>query len=741
MKKLLCSVLSIVMILSITAGLHLQAFAEESGDFWYEILDYDDGTAEITNYNGSAKTLEIPSTLDGYTVTSIGEHAFSYCYSLTSITIPDSVTSIGEAAFEWCDSLSSVTIPDSVTSIGDGAFSWCNSLTSITVDENNKNYSSQDGVLFNKEKTELIQYPIGNKRTSYSISDSVTSIGDYAFADCDSLTSITIPDSVTSIGSSAFYNTGYYNYDANWKNGVLYIGNHLIAANYDEIPAEYSIKEGTVTIADEAFKYCDSLTSIMIPGSVTSIDVDAFYRCDSLKSITVDENNKNYSSQDGVLFNKDKTELILYPVGNKTSYNIPDSVTSIGNGAFGACDSLKSITIPNSVTSIGEDAFSGCNSLTSITIPNSVTSIGDGAFSWCNSLTSITIPDGVTSIGMVFYNCYNLTSIMIPGSVTSIDVDAFYLCGNLKNITVDDNNKNYSSQDGVLFNKDKTELILHPVGIEKTSYIIPYGVTSIGVKAFSYCAGLTSVTIPDSVTSIGKWAFWFCESLTSITIPKSVTSIGDEAFDTLETIYGYENSYAQTYAEENGYEFVPLYTYENEESGITVDADKSELPADTELVVTVKEETEDSVTYDISLQSGGVEVQPTGSVTVKIPIPETMDGESVKVYRREADGTMTDMNAAYKDGYMVFTTEHFSEYKLTTASGALGDVNGDGNIDPLDVLIVKRYIAEFDDAKLEGDAFARADVSGDGKVDPLDVLFIMQKIAEIIDNFDEIKQK
>ncbi len=741
MKKLLCSVLSIVMILSITAGLHLQAFAATSGDFEYEILD--DGTAEITDYYGEAETLEIPSILDGYTVTSIGEDAFAWCDSLTSVTIPDSVTSIGGNAFNSCYRLTSITIPNSVTSIGDGAFSWCNSLTSITVDENNKNYSSQDGVLFNKEKTELIQYPIGNESTSYSIPNSVTRIGAEAFENCDSLTNITIPDSVTSIGSSAFYGTGYYNDDTNWENGVLYVGNHLVDTDsyeHGEVPAEYSVNEGTVAIADDAFAYCDSLTSVYFGNGVTSIDVDAFDRCDSLKSITVDENNKNYSSQDGVLFNKDKTELILYPVGNKTSYNIPDSVTSIGNGAFGACDSLKSITIPNSVTSIGEGAFSGCNSLTSITIPNSVTSIGDGAFSWCNSLTSITIPDGVTSIGnMVFYNCYNLTSIMIPGSVTSIDVDAFYLCGNLKNITVDDNNKNYSSQDGVLFNKDKTELILHPVGIEKTSYIIPYGVTSIGVKAFSYCAGLTSVTIPDSVTSIGKWAFWFCESLTSITIPKSVTSIGDEAFDTLETIYGYENSYAQTYAEENGYEFVPLYTYENEESGITVDADKSELPTDTELVVTVKEETEDSVTYDISLQSGGVEVQPTGSVTVKIPVPETMDGESVKVYRREADGTMTDMNAAYKDGYMVFTTEHFSEYKLTTASGALGDVNGDGNIDPLDVLIVKRYIAEFDDAKLEGDAFARADVNGDGKVDPLDVLFIMQKIAEIIDNFDKIK--
>ncbi len=698
-----------------------------TGDFEYEILE--DGTAVITDYNGEAETLEIPSTLDGYTVTSIGEEAFEYCESLTSVTIPDSVTSIGDYAFPGCDGLTSVTIPDSVTSIGYAAFRWCDSLTRITVDENNKNYSSQDGVLFNKEKTELIQYPIGNERTSYNIPNGVTSIGDYAFADCYSLTnvtipdgvtsigygafedcesliSITIPDSVMSIGSDAFSGTGYYNDETNWEDGVLYIGNHLIDANY-EVPAEYSIKEGTVTITYGAFAENGSLTSITIPESVKSMG--GFSLCENLTSITVDENNKNYSSQDGVLFNKEKTELIQYPAGNeRTSYSIPDSVTSIDGHAFAWCDSLTSITIPDSITSIGDYAFWGCDSLTSVTIPDSVKGIGNYAFWACDSLTSITIPESVTSIGKgAFSSCYGLTSITIPDSVTNIGDLAFYRCTSLTSIT------------------------------------IPDSITSIGDYAFEYCDSLTSITIPDSVTSIGEGAFDGCDSLTSITIPNSVTRIGDEAFkgSALETIYGYENSYAQTYAEENGYEFVPLYTYENEESGITVDADKSELPTDTELVVTVKEETEDSVTYDISLQSGGVEVQPTGSVTVKIPVPETMDGESVKVYRREADGTMTDMNAAYKDGYMVFTTEHFSEYKLTTASGTLGDVNGDGNIDPLEVLIVKRYIAEFDDAKLEGDAFARADVSGDGKVDPLDVLFIMQKIAEIIDNFDEIKQK
>ena len=530
-SKVISLLLAVMMILSSLPFAGISALAATSGDFEYKILE--DGTAEITGYTGSAETLEIPSALDSYTVTSIGANVFYDCDSLTNITIPNSVTSIGDRAFEYCTSLTSITIPDSVTSIGK-----------------------------------------------------------YAFWDCEGLTKITVPDSVTSIGASAFSGTGYYNDDANWENGVLYIGNHLIKANSDEIPSEYSINEGTVSIADSAFEGCVNLTNI-----------------------TVDENNKNYSSQDGVLFNKEKTELIQYPIGNeRTSYNIPNGVISIGDYAFEYCDSLTSVTIPDSVTSIGEMAFAGCGSLTSLTIPSSVTSIGY-------------VP---------FVACYSLTTI-----------------------TADENSKNYSSQDGVLFNKEKTELIQYPIGNERASYDIPSSVASIGAGAFAFCESLTGVTIPNSVTSIGVAAFGYCNGLTSVTIPSSVASIGDNAFNScysltnitipesvtsigygvfdysaIETIYGYENSYAQTYAKENGYEFISI-----------------------------------------------------GSVGI----------------------------------------------------GMFGDVNGDGNIDPLDVLIVKRYIAEFDDAKLEGDAFARADVSGDGKVDPLDVLFIMQKIAEIIDSFDKIK--
>ena len=174
---------------------------------------------------------------------------------------------------------------------------------------------------------------------------------------------------------------------------------------------------------------------------------------------------------------------------------MPDTVVSIGTGAFSGCKELTSITIPDSVISVGSGAFNGCSSLTSITIPDSVISVGSGAFNGCSSLTSITIPDGVTSIGWgAFEGCSSLTSITIPDSVTFIGAEAFSYCSSLTSIT------------------------------------IPDSVTFIGAKAFRYCSSLTNITIPDGVTSIGEFAFVGCSSLTSITIPDSVTSTGKEAF-------------------------------------------------------------------------------------------------------------------------------------------------------------------------------------------------------------------
>ena len=322
----------------------------------------------------------------------------------------------------------------------------------------------------------------------------VTRIGDGAFEDCTGLTSVTLGNSVTSIGDVAFYDCS----------GLTSI----------------TIPDSVTSIGDSAFLECTGLTSITIPNSVTSIGAGTFNGCSSLTSITIPDSVTSIGN--GAF--EDCTGL--------TSITIPNSVESIGHDAFLGCTGLTSITIPNSVTSIGVRAFRGCTGLTSITLGNSVTSIGEMAFLCCTGLTSITLGNSVTSIeDAAFADCTGLTSITIPNSVESIGHDAFLGCTSLTSINVARGNNYYSGNNGVLFNKKKTELIRYPEGKSQTSYTIPNSVTSIGEMAFLCCTGLTSITILDSVTSIGACAFADCTGLTSITIPDSVTSIGYGTFD------------------------------------------------------------------------------------------------------------------------------------------------------------------------------------------------------------------
>ncbi|MGN0317881.1 MAG: leucine-rich repeat domain-containing protein [Lachnospira sp.] len=601
----------------------------------------------------SLKYLTIPEG-----VTSIEPWAFYCCGSLTSLTIPEGVTSITENIVGECTSLTSITIPDSVTSIADYVFYKCSSLTNITVGENNANYLSKDGVLYDKQQTVLMQYPSGNNRKSYEIPNTVTTIKDYAFAfssylesitipegvttipvmafsECSSLKSITIPEGVTAIDNYAFENCVSLT-SVTIPNSVTTIGNYAFE-NCTSLTS-VTIPDGVTTIGADAFCSCVSLTSITIPESVSSIGNEAFWECTSLESITVNQNNTYYSSDvTGVLYDKNQTVLIQYPVGNsgKTftipdsiisikdcafryctnleSITIPDSVSSIGEYAFRDCTNLKSInvdadnsdysskdgvlydkeqtvlilypagnsektfTIPGSVTTIDDYAFRDCTNLESVTIPGSVTSIGYYGFRYCTNLESITvdenntnysskdgvlydkeqtvliqypsgnsrkifsIPDGVTSIkDYAFRNCTNLESITISGSVTSVGDYNFRYCTNLESITVDENNTNYSSKDGVLYNKEQTVLIQYPIGNSNNAFTIPNSVTSIGLSAFRDCSNLENVTIPSSVKTIEAYAFRNCTNLESVTIPYSVSSIAHYAFrecTSLESIF------------------------------------------------------------------------------------------------------------------------------------------------------------------------------------------------------------
>jgi len=526
--------------------------------FSYSITD---GEVTITGYDCSAMDVVIPETIEGLPVTRIAGASPSDQSGGFSRDIY-----IG--AFEQCSELETVSIPASVIEISTPIF--C--INAIYVDPLNPAYTSLDGVLFNKEMTSLLNCPKG-KPGHYAVPESVTDIGQRAFRGCASLTGITIPESVTNIGGAAFA------YCASLTSLV-------IPDSVASLPSTYGIG-----CNEEYYMFdgCTSLGDLFIGKNVTGLRGVEFSGCVSLTSITVDPESTDYSSRDGVLFDKAQATMIWIPRGKSGNYALPEGVTSLGENTFNGCRNLTSVTIPDSlgsipdyafgdctglasitlggkVRSIGEYAFYNCAALASINITRSVSSIGNFAFLGCVSLTEInvhlqnltyssvdgvllnksqtkllfypsgrpggyTIPSTVTSIReFAFYCSPNLTSVTIPSNVTSIGSWTFESCQSLTGINVDPQNRAFASMEGILFNKNKTTLIQYPPG-RPGGYSIPDGVKSVADFAFESCENLTSIAFPDSLKTIGLRAFLWCYGLTSVSFGEGITSIGISAFE------------------------------------------------------------------------------------------------------------------------------------------------------------------------------------------------------------------
>ena len=600
--KCLTSVfLTITMLLSIIVVAPITVNASEDdeltyGDFQYKIED--DNSCTITDYDGMASSLSIPSAINGHTVKQIDTGALSDNRIITSVTIPNGVTTIGFSAFNGCIKLEKIKLSSNLDTVCENAFN------------NTKWFNNQSNGLVYVGKVAYKYKGDMPRNTKITVKSDTVSISESAFKDCANLTAILIPSSVKHIDKYAFYNCQGLT-KLNFNDGIERIENDAFGSCEKLTSVNFS--ETLKSIGAFAFVECKKLSEITIPQSVTSVGEYAFSGCENLASVTVSddllyvggrafEKTKWLNSQpDGVVYigksaygykgdMPKNTELSLksgitnisgyafYEEKNLTSVRIPETVNRIGNWAFLDCEGLKNVNIPDGVKRIESWTFSNCSSLTNITVPDSVTVLDGLAFSYCTNLKNIELSKNLTEIGMgALSHCTSLETIDIPDSVIIMDNIAMAGCSELKSVNIGSNlktvggqvfagctslekvnvnlnNKNYTSENGIWYDKNKTKIILYPYNKKDSAYTTP---TSLKELCNGYVgsygtlldnSNLKTVTIEKNVAKIDDYAIGFVFDFDNYKINK----VKDF------TVKGYRGTVAESYAKKNSFNFVAL---------------------------------------------------------------------------------------------------------------------------------------------------------------------------------------
>lgn len=521
---------------------------------------------------------EIKKVVINNGVTNIGWSAFSGFKNLNAIDIANTVKRINTYAFAGCNSLSKVTIPDSVTLIEENAFQnagikeiyigsgaiydtfsetefyGCNNLEKITVSENNLNFSSLDGILFNKSKTEILRYPANKSGDIYKIPSTVTIIHEACFRENKNLKEITLPNNLNTIKSIGFYkcdNLININFPSSLKE--IESGAFYQCTNLESV----ILHEGITTIGESAFKGCRSVKEIYIPSTVTKIEEEAFSGCSHIYFIDIDNETKEIEVPDllkrvqtsgDVLYSEktyfsdselsdDKNKIILEDIENRNIY------VKILSGA------LEGVTIGFATDTWDLSENQDGSVIGKFSEDGTIIISGNGKMKEFFSNTDIPwylfrekvkkliIKEGVTSIGKyTFYACEKLVSVQIPSTVTEISEKVFTGCESLKDIMLDENNKNYQCDNGVLYNINKTKIICYPPAKEDTHYEMPSTIQDISEKQFEYCKNLVSIVMSDNITIIGSSTFNRCTNLQSIKLSNKLETIGDSAFESCSNL-------------------------------------------------------------------------------------------------------------------------------------------------------------------------------------------------------------